>query len=151
MAGFNKVILLGNLTADPELRYTGQGTAVTDLRMAVNTKSKDKEETLFIDCKVWDRIAENCAEYLHKGSQVLVEGRLRTDEWEDRDTGKKRTKIAATAYAVQFLGSPDSQGSNRQSQNSRSRGNDNRRNSDPPEPENYGGLDDDFNTSDVPF
>ena len=149
MAGYNKTILLGNLTADPELRYTGTGTAVTDLRLAVNTKSKDKEETLFIDCTVWDKTAENCAEYLHKGSQVLVEGRLRTDQWEDRDTGKKRSKIAMIAHNVQFLGGANEErGSRPQRSNARSS---NRRNSDPKEPDNYDGMDDDFDSNDVPF
>jgi len=148
MASYNKTILLGNLTADPELRYTGNGTAVCDLRLAVNTKSKDKEETLFIDCTVWDKTAENCAEYLHKGSQVLVEGRLRTDQWEDRDTGKKRSKIAMTANTVQFLGGANEERGSKP-QRSNTRGN-TRRNSDPVEPEGYG-LDGDFNSNDVPF
>ncbi len=108
-ASFNRVILMGNLTRDPELRYTPQGTAVVDLSLAINSvrgRGDDrKEETVFVDVTVWDRMAENCNEYLAKGRPVLVEGRLRQDTWEDRETGKKRSKIAVTAQSVQFLGS----------------------------------------------
>ncbi len=108
-AGFNKVILMGNLTRDPELRYTPQGTAVADLRLAVTTSrggrnQERKEETLFIDVTVWDRQAENCSEYLAKGRSVLVEGRLILDEWEDRESGAKRSKLRVVANTVQFIG-----------------------------------------------
>ena len=109
MAGFNRVILVGNLTRDPELRYTPQGTAVTDLRLAVTTYrggrgTERKEETVFIDATVWDRMAENCNEYLSKGRPVLVEGRLVQDTWDDRESGQKRSKIKLVANTVQFLG-----------------------------------------------
>ena len=104
MASFNKVILVGNLTRDPELRYTPQGTAVCDLGLAVNQKHKDREETLFIDTTVWDRTAENCVKFLKKGSPVLVEGRLQEDQWEDKETGKTRSKMRVQANTVQFLG-----------------------------------------------
>ncbi len=109
MSGFNKVILMGNLTHDPELRYTPQGTAVTDLRMAVTTvrgggRGEKKEDTLFIDVTVWDRMAENCSEYLAKGRPVLVEGRLSSDSWDDKETGQKRYKTRVIATTVQFLG-----------------------------------------------
>ena len=93
MASFNKVILVGNLTRDPELRYTSQGTAVSDLRLAVTTvrggrgQQERREETLFIDVTVWDRQAENCCKYLSKGRSVLVEGRLQLDTWDDKETG----------------------------------------------------------------
>jgi single-strand DNA-binding protein len=111
MAGYNRVILVGNLTHDPKLRYTPKGTAVCDLRMAVNTvrggKGERKEDTLFIDVTVWDRTAEHCAEYLSKGRPVLVEGRLTMDAWDDRETGQKRTKIKVVADKVQFLGGKD--------------------------------------------
>ena len=108
MAGFNRVILIGNLTRDPELRYTPQGTAVADLRLAVTTvKGKSgsdrKEETLFIDCTVWDRQAEICSEYLGKGSSVLVEGRLIEDQWQDKETGERRSRIKILVQNVQFL------------------------------------------------
>lgn len=112
MAGFNRVILIGNLTRDPELRYTPQGTAVADLRLAVTTVrgrsgSERKEETLFIDCTVWDRQAETCSEYLSKGRPVLVEGRLIEDQWQDKETGERRSRIKIYVQNVQFLGGRD--------------------------------------------
>ena len=110
MASFNKVLLIGNLTKDPELRYTPQGTAVVNLRMAVNRKFKDrnqelKEEVCFITCVAWDKQAETCNQYLKKGSALLVEGRLQSRSWED-NTGAKRNVIEVRAERVQFLGSP---------------------------------------------
>lgn len=108
MAGFNKVIIMGNLTRDPELRYTPSGTAVTDLSVAVNTPGK-KDETVFVDVTVWDKTAENCCEYLSKGRPVLVDGRLRTESWEDKKTGKRRSKLIVVAFGVTFLGSGDKQ------------------------------------------
>ena len=110
MAGFNRVILIGNLTRDPELRYTPQGTAVADLSLAVNTVrggrgTERKEEVLFINCVVWDRQAETCSEYLKKGRPVLVEGRLVDDRWQDKETGEKRSRMKVMVASVQFLGS----------------------------------------------
>jgi single-strand DNA-binding protein len=118
-AGFNKVILMGNLTRDPELRYTPQGTAVADLGLAVNTVrggrgTEKKEDTLFIDVTVWDKTAEICSEYLTKGRQVLIEGRMVQDEWEDRDSGQKRRKIKVVAQNVQFVGGSGSSSSGSQ-------------------------------------
>ena len=112
VAGFNRVILIGNLTRDPELRYTPQGTAVADLRLAITTVrgrsgSERKEETLFIDCTVWDRQAETCSEYLAKGRPVLVEGRLIEDQWQDKETGERRSRIKVYVQNVQFLGGRD--------------------------------------------
>lgn len=104
---YNRVILIGNLTRDPELRYTPSGTAVCDLSIAVNNtrgRGNDRrEETCFVDVTVWDRMAENCSEYLSKGRSVLIEGRLRQDTWDDKETGRKRSKLAVTASTVQFL------------------------------------------------
>ena len=110
MANFNKVLLIGNLTKDPELRYTPQGTAVVNLRLAVNRKFKDKnqemkEEVCFITAVVWDKQAETCNQYLHKGSSVFVEGRLQSRSWEDA-SGNKRSVIEVRAERVQFLGAP---------------------------------------------
>ena len=107
MANFNKVLLIGNLTKDPELRYTPQGTAVVNLRLAVNRRFKDrnqelKEETCFVTAVVWDKQAETCNQYLHKGSPVLIEGRLQSRSWED-NTGQKRYVIEVRAERVQFL------------------------------------------------
>jgi single-strand DNA-binding protein len=110
MANFNRVLLMGNLTKDPELRYTPQGTAVLNLRLAVNRKFRNKnqelkEETCFITAVVWDKQAETCNQYLHKGSNVFVEGRLQSRSWED-NAGQKRSVIEVRAERVQFLGSP---------------------------------------------
>lgn len=110
MASYNKVLLMGNLTKDPELRYTPQGTAVVNLRMAVNRKyrTKDqelKEEVCFITAVVWNKQAETCNQYLRKGSGVFVEGRLQSRSWED-NTGAKKSVIEVRAERVQFMGSP---------------------------------------------
>ena len=109
MASFNKVLLMGNLTRDPELRYTGSGAAVASFGLAVNRKYKAgdewKEEVCFVDITVWAKQAENCAEYLHKGSPVFVEGRLNYQSWES-DTGQKRNKLEVVANNVQFMGRP---------------------------------------------
>jgi len=111
MASFNKVILVGNLTKDPELRYTPSGTAVANLRMAVNRKFRDKaqqlkDETCFITAVVWSKQAETCNQYLHKGSSLLVEGRLQSRTWDDTQSGQKRSVIEVLAERVQFLGAP---------------------------------------------
>lgn len=103
---FNKVIMAGNLTADPELRYTPQGTAVTTLRLAVNSRVKSgdeyKDEALFIDVVVWGKQAETSSQYLSKGRGVLVEGRLQERKWES--DGQKRSKMEIVAQNVRFLG-----------------------------------------------
>src|SRR5262245_8065077 len=108
MASLNKVFLIGNLTRAPELRYTPSGTAVADLRLAVNrnytTQSGEKrDETCFLTVVVWGKQAETCGEYLDKGSPVMVEGRLQTRDWETKD-GQKRNVVEAVAERVQFLG-----------------------------------------------
>jgi single-strand DNA-binding protein len=110
MASYNKVLLMGNLTKDPELRYTPQGAAVANLRLAVNRRYKDKnqelkEEVCFITAVVWNKQAETCNQYLHKGSGVFVEGRLQSRSWED-NTGAKRSVIEVRAERVQFMGAP---------------------------------------------
>jgi single-strand DNA-binding protein len=109
MANLNHVFLAGNLTKDPEVRYAPSGDAVGDLRLAVNRtyKSRDgqqREETCFVGVTVWGRQAETCAEYLSKGSPVLVEGRLKYDEWEKE--GQKNSRLTVVANRVQFLGAP---------------------------------------------
>ncbi len=114
MANFNKAFLMGNLTKDPELRYTPQGTAVLNLRLAVNRKFRNKnqelkEETCFITAVVWNKQAETCNQYLHKGSGVFIEGRLQSRSWED-NAGQKRSVIEVRAERVQFLGSPVAKG-----------------------------------------
>lgn len=111
MASFNKVILMGNLTRDPEVRYTPSGTAVTDIGLAVNRYWFDKqanerrEETTFIDVTLWGRQAEVAGEYLSKGRPVLIEGRLHLDSWDDKETGQKRSKLKVVGESMQLLGS----------------------------------------------
>ncbi len=107
MASFNKVILMGNLTRDPEVRYTQGGTAVSEIGLAVNDKRKDAkgewvEETTFVDVTLWGRTAEIAGEYLGKGSSVLVEGRLKLDSWEK--DGQKRSKLRVVAENMRMLG-----------------------------------------------
>jgi single-strand DNA-binding protein len=102
---YNKVILIGNLTKDPELRYTPQGTPVTSFRLAVNYRYKQsddtKQETMFIDNVVFGKQAESCSKYLSKGSSVLVEGRLQERRWESN--GQQRSKFEVIAQSVRFL------------------------------------------------
>ncbi len=107
MANFNKVFLMGNLTRDPELRYTASGASLTNMGLAVNRKYRQgdelKEETCFVDITVWGKQGESCAEYLSKGRPVFVEGRLHFRSWETED-GQKRSKLEVVASNVQFLG-----------------------------------------------
>ena len=107
MASFNKVLLMGNLTRDPELRYTSGGTAVASFGLAVNRKFKQgeewKDEVCFVDITVWAKQGENCAEYLNKGSQAFIEGRLNYQTWEDKQSGQQRSKLEVVANNVQFL------------------------------------------------
>ena len=110
MADLNKVFLMGSLTFDPELRRTPSGTAVSELRMVtsrtwMSREGERKEEKLFIDVTVWDRQAENCCQFLRKGSAIHVEGSLKMDTWDDKTTGEKRSKIKVQAERVQFLDS----------------------------------------------
>jgi single-strand DNA-binding protein len=106
----NKVILVGNLGKDPEVRYTAGGQAVANLRIATSRSWNDKasgqrkEETEWHDVEVWGKQAEQCGEYLAKGRQVYVEGRLKTDKWQDKQSGQERSKVKVVADTVRFLG-----------------------------------------------
>ncbi len=101
----NSVNLIGNLTRDVEVRYVGQNnTAIATLGVAVNSGRKD-DPPVFVDVDVWGIVAENCAKYLNKGSKVGVVGRLKQESWEDKESGKKRSKILVVASNVQFLNS----------------------------------------------
>ena len=106
MASYNRVILVGNLTRDPELRYIPSGTAVTDIGLAVNDRVKRNDqwvdETTFVDVTLWARTAEVAGEYLTKGSPVLIEGRLKLDSWETKD-GEKRSKLKVVCDRMQML------------------------------------------------
>ena len=111
MANLNKVMLIGNMTRDAELRYTPKGTAVADIGLAINRKSKDangelREEVVFVDVTLWGKTAENVNQYVGKGSPLFVEGRLQLDQWEDNQTGQKRSKLKVVGDFVQFLGGP---------------------------------------------
>jgi len=116
MAGsYNRTILMGNITRDIELRYTPGGTAVTDMGLAVNEKRKNGqgelvEETTFVDVTLWGRNAEVAAEFLGKGSPVLIEGRLKLDQWEN-DEGQKRQKLKVVCDRMQMVGTKGSNGS----------------------------------------
>jgi single-strand DNA-binding protein len=107
MASFNRVILVGNLTRDPELRYIPSGTAVSEIGLAVNDRVKKGDqwvdETTFVDITLWGRTAEVANEYLSKGSNILIEGRLKLDSWEK--DGQKRSKLRVVADKMQMLGS----------------------------------------------
>lgn len=113
MASFNRVVLLGNVTRDPELRYISSGTAVTDIGLAVNDRRKNAsgewvEETTFVDVTLWGRTAEVAGEYVTKGSPILIEGRLKLDTWEK--DGKKNSKLRVVGERMQLLGSRSGDG-----------------------------------------
>lgn len=112
MASFNLVVLVGNLTRDPEMRYTPKGTAVCKVGLAVNrnwtTESGEKkEEVTFVDIDLFGKTAENVAQYMKKGRPILIEGRLKYDQWDDKHSGQKRSKLGVIGETVQFLGSSD--------------------------------------------
>ena len=117
MASLNKVLLIGNLTRDPELRYlTGGNSAVCEFGIAINRRfmqasGQEKDETCFLEIVVWGKQAETCSRFLQKGSTVFIEGRLVYDQWTEKDTQKKRSRVRVTAERVQFLsGRRDDQG-----------------------------------------
>jgi single-strand DNA-binding protein len=109
MASFNKVILIGNLTRDPEVRYTPKGTAVAEIGLAVNRvyttdAGEKREEATFVDVTLWGRTAEIAGEYLKKGRPVFIEGRLQLDTWDDKQSGQKRSKLRVVAEGMQLIG-----------------------------------------------
>lgn len=110
MANFNKVYLIGNLTRDPELRVTPKGTAICQFGMAVNRQFKDesgalRDDTTFVDIEAWGKQGETIAKYCTKGRPLFVEGRLKFDQWEDKTSGQKRSKLKVVLEGFQFLGS----------------------------------------------
>jgi len=120
MASLNKVMLIGNLTRDPEIKYTPKGTAIADIGLAVNrnytTESGEKrEEVTFIDVTLWGRVAEIVGEYCKKGRPLFVEGRLQLDQWDDKQTGQKRSKLKVVGDNIQLLGSREGGGGGGQS------------------------------------
>lgn len=108
MASLNKVMIIGNLTRDPELRYTPKGQAVTDIALAVNRRyvvdGEKREEVTYVDVTFWGKGAEIIAQYMKKGNPMYVEGRLRLDSWDDKTTGQKRSRLTVTGEEFQFLG-----------------------------------------------
>jgi single-strand DNA-binding protein len=110
MANVNKVILIGNVTRDPEVKFTSKGSAVTDIGLAINRNytldsGEKREETTFVDVELWGRLAEIAGEYAKKGRPVYIEGRLRMDTWEDKTSGQKRSRMKVVAESLQLLGS----------------------------------------------
>lgn len=110
MASYNKVLLMGNLTRDIELKYTPSNMAVANLGLAVNHKYKtkegeDREEVTFVDCEAWGRTAEVMKQYLAKGRPVFIEGRLKLDTWQDKESGQNRTKMKVVIDNFQFIDS----------------------------------------------
>ena len=110
MANYNKVLLMGNLTRDPELRYTPKGTAIVEIGLAINRKWKSetgeaKEEVTFVDVSAFGRTAEVIAQYLKKGRPIMIEGRLKFDQWDDKATGAKRSKLRVVCESFEFLDS----------------------------------------------
>ena len=115
MANFNKVILAGNLTRDPELRYTPKGMAIAKVGVAINRKWKSetgemKEEATFVDVDAFGKTAETIGQYLKKGRPILIEGRLRYETWEDKQTKQKRSKLGVVMETFQFLDSGGGRG-----------------------------------------
>jgi single-strand DNA-binding protein len=110
MASLNKVMLIGNLTRDPEVRYTPKGSPVADLAIAVNRvytadNGEKREEVTYVDIVLWAKLAELAGQYLHKGRPIFVEGRLQMDQWEDKATGQKRSRLRVVGENIQFLDS----------------------------------------------
>lgn len=110
MANVNKVILIGNVTRDPEVKFTSKGSAVTDIGLAINRNytldsGEKREETTFVDVELWGRLAEIAGEYAKKGRPLYIEGRLRMDTWEDKASGQKRSRLKVVGENLQLLGS----------------------------------------------
>lgn len=110
MANVNKVILIGNVTRDPEVKFTPKGSAVTDIGLAINRNytldnGEKREETIFVDVELWGRLAEIAGEYAKKGRPIYIEGRLRMDTWEDKTSGQKRSRMKVVGENLQLLGS----------------------------------------------
>ena len=106
MPSMNKVLIMGHLTRDVDLRSTQQGKHVAEMTLALNRRNGDREEVCFADVVVWGKTAENCKRYLEKGSCAYVEGYLRQERWEDRQTGQRRSKLRIMAESVQFISNP---------------------------------------------
>lgn len=118
MPNLNRVLLMGNLTRDPEIKYTPNGTAVCELGLAINRHyttgdGEKREETTFVDVELWGRQAEIADEFLQKGRPVFIEGRLKLDQWDDKDTGQRRSKMRVVGEMLQLLGAPQGESQER--------------------------------------
>jgi len=137
----NKVLLVGNLTRDPDVKYTTGGTAVCNLGLAINesyfnkTTNQKTESTTFVDCVLFGRTAEVAGEYLQKGRSVLIEGRLKTENWDDRQSGQKRTKLTVVCENLQMLGGGRDSGDRQDSRQSHGRQPDRQQSQQPQYPE----------------
>ena len=115
MASLNKIMLIGNLTRDPEIKRTPKGTAVAEIGLAVNRNyltegGEKREEVTFVDVTLWGRVAEIVGEYCKKGRPLIVEGRLQLDTWDDKDSGQKRSKLKVVGENIQLLGGREKEG-----------------------------------------
>ncbi|MEO0444529.1 MAG: single-stranded DNA-binding protein [Verrucomicrobiota bacterium] len=124
MPSLNKVMLIGNLTRDPEVRYTPKGTAVTDVSLALNRyfsgpDGERQEETTYVDVTLWGRQAEVAGQYLKKGRPVFIEGRLQMDQWQDKETGQNRSRLKVVGEGMQLLGGREGSGPSEPSEFSR--------------------------------
>lgn len=154
MASLNKVMLIGNLTRDPELRYTPNGKAVADISLAinrvwVNDAGQKQEDTTFVEVTLWGRQAELAQQYLTKGRGAYVEGRLQMDTWDDKETGKKRSKLKIVGDTLQFL--PDGRGGAPSSGNAQSSHSAPPQRSGPPRGASAAPQDDFQDEDDIPF
>lgn len=151
MANFNKVYLIGNLTRDPELRVTPKGTAICQFGLAVNRQFKDesgavRDETTFVDVEAWGRQGETISKYCTKGRPLFVEGRLKLDQWEDKASGQKRSRLKVVLEGFQFLGGRGEGGSDAGSSDQYERNSPPARGNSRPAPVEPEGVDED-----VPF
>jgi single-strand DNA-binding protein len=154
MANLNRILLIGRITRDIELRYTPRGTATTDLGLAINRTSVDdqgnkREETVFVDVTLWGKTAEVAQQYLGKGRRVFIEGRLQLDTWDDKQTGQKRSKLKVVGEHLEFLGDRPTQGQGEASAGSKPA--DNKRQASAPRPQPARDPDLDDEPDDIPF
>jgi single-strand DNA-binding protein len=154
MASLNKTMLIGNLTRDPEVRYTPKGMAVCDISLAINHKyttegGEKKQDVTFIDCTAWGKTAELIGQYLNKGSSLYVEGRLTTESWEGKQTGAKRSRMKVTVEVMQFLGGSREQSAEPRQKQDRPISEQLKQRNQPSTPPANDGMDDDLD--EIPF
>ena len=154
MASLNKTMLIGNLTRDPEVRYTPKGMAVCDISLAINHKyttegGEKKQDVTFIDCTAWGKTAELIGQYLNKGSSLYVEGRLTTESWEGKQTGAKRSRMKVTVEVMQFLGGSREQSAEPRQKQDRPISEQLKQRNQPSTPPAADGMDDDLD--EIPF